>query len=89
MHELAYGKQVEFPCSFTYLRPGLSRSSSSRADTPQCCLSKAEDQPCIADTVSLETGHTSDVAEKPASVNATGVSQVHLSIQKGNKLENI
>jgi len=62
MHELAYGKQVEFPRSFTYLRPGLSRSSSSRADTPQCCLSKTEDQPRIADPVSSETGHTSDVA---------------------------
>ncbi len=48
--------------SFTYLRPGLSRSRSSRADTPQCCLSKTEDQPRIADTVSSETGHTSDVA---------------------------
>ena len=46
----------------TYLRPGLSRSSSSRADTPQCCLRKAEDQPRITDPVSSETGHTSDVA---------------------------
>ncbi len=37
MHQLAYGSQVEFPRSFTYLRPGLSRSSR-RADTPQRCL---------------------------------------------------
>jgi putative transposase len=35
MHTLAYGSQVEFPRSFTYLRPsGLSQSRSSRADTP-------------------------------------------------------
>jgi len=62
MHELSYGKPVEFPRSFTYLRPGKSRSRGSRADTPQRCLSKAEDQPRIADTVSAETGHHSDVA---------------------------
>ncbi len=37
MHKLAYGEQVEFPRSFTYLRPGPSRSSS-RVDTPQRCL---------------------------------------------------
>ncbi|MDQ2716382.1 MAG: hypothetical protein M3Z08_15870 [Chloroflexota bacterium] len=47
---------------------GLSRSRSSRADTPQCCLNKAEDQPRLAETVSSETGHTSDVAEKPVSL---------------------
>lgn len=68
MHMLAYGEQVEFPRSFTYLRPGLSRSSSSRADTPQSCPGKAEDQPRIADTVSTEAGHTSDVARKPVSL---------------------
>ncbi len=62
MHPLAYGEQVEFPRSFTYLRPGMSRSRSSRADTPQCCPGKAEDQPRLAETVSSETGHTSDVA---------------------------
>lgn len=33
MHRLAYGKQIMFPRSITYLRPGSSRSSS-RADTP-------------------------------------------------------
>ncbi len=33
MHTLAFGTQVMFPRSFTYLRPGVSRSSS-RADTP-------------------------------------------------------
>jgi putative transposase len=48
MHKLAFGVQVNFPRSFTYLRPGLSRRSS-RADTPHreslfarmhlCCLS--------------------------------------------------
>jgi putative transposase len=67
MHRLAYGEQVEFPRSFTYLRPGTSRSSSSRADTPRSCSSKAEDQPRIADTVSSEAGHTPDVARKPVS----------------------
>ena len=40
MHQLAFGTHPEFPRSFTYLRPGLSRSSSSRADTPLCCLSE-------------------------------------------------
>lgn len=68
MHKQAYGSQVEFPRSFTYLRPGVSRSRSSRADTPQRCLSKALAQPRIADTVSSETGHTSDVAQKPVTL---------------------
>ncbi len=62
MHGLAYGEQVEFPRSFTYLRPGLSRSRSRRADTPQRYLSKAEDQPRLVETVSSEAGHSSDVA---------------------------
>jgi putative transposase len=62
MHWLAYGEQVEFPRSFTYLRPGSSRSRSRRADTPQRCLSKAEDQPRLVETVSSEAGHSSDVA---------------------------
>jgi putative transposase len=47
---------------FTYLRPGKSRSRSSRADTPQRCLSQDLAQPRIADTVSVETGQTSAVA---------------------------
>jgi len=63
MHPLSFGSQVEFPRSFTYLRPsGLSRLRSSRADTPRSCLSKALAQPRNADTVSSETGHTSSVA---------------------------
>src|SRR6266699_4194567 len=37
MHQDAFGTHLKFPRSFTYLRPGLSRSSS-RADTPPCCL---------------------------------------------------
>jgi putative transposase len=47
MHQVAFGTQVNFPRSFTYLRPGSSRRSS-RADTPHreslfarpnlCCL---------------------------------------------------
>jgi putative transposase len=63
MHQLSFGFQVKFPRSFTYLRPpGSSRLSSSRADTPQRCLSKEPAQPRIADTVSSETGQTGDVA---------------------------
>ena len=63
MHQLSFDVHVKFPRSFTYLRPpGSSRRSSSRADTPQCCLSKEPAQPRIADTVSSETGQTGDVA---------------------------
>src|SRR5215467_4849220 len=48
MHPLSFGSQVEFPRSFTYLRPsGWSRLRSSRADTPRSCLSKALAQPHI------------------------------------------
>jgi len=35
MHRLAYDQPVTFPRAVTYLRPGLSRSSSSRAGTPR------------------------------------------------------
>jgi putative transposase len=63
MHPLAYGSHVEFPRSFTYLRPlGSSRRRSRRADTPQSCLSKALAQPRTSGTVSSETGHTGNVA---------------------------
>ncbi|WP_255553306.1 transposase [Ktedonobacter sp. SOSP1-52] len=62
MHRLAYETQVKFPRSFTYLRPGPSRSRSSRADTPQRCLSKTEAQPRLAQTVSSETDHPSELA---------------------------
>ena len=34
MHALAFSTHPKFPRSFTYLRPGLSRSRSSRVDTP-------------------------------------------------------
>jgi putative transposase len=67
MHRLAFGEQVEFPRSFTYLRPGPSRSSS-RADTPQSCLSESLAQPRSLATVSSEIGHTSNVAQKPVSL---------------------
>lgn len=70
MHRLAFGDQVEFPRSFTYLRP-----SSSRADTPQCCLSESADQALLAEQVSSETVHPADVAQKPVSFQVTGVSQ--------------
>ena len=62
MHALAFGEQVEFPRSFTYLRPGLTRKRSRRADTPQCCLSESPVQPRIADTVSSEAGFPGDAA---------------------------
>ncbi|MFL5653161.1 MAG: RNA-guided endonuclease InsQ/TnpB family protein [Ktedonobacteraceae bacterium] len=68
MHRLAYGEQVLFPRSCTYLRPGLSRSSSSRADTPQRCLSESMDQPLLVEQVPSGTGHPLDVAQKPVSL---------------------
>jgi putative transposase len=67
MHTLAYGEQAMFPRSITYLRPGPSRRSS-RAVTPQRCLSQSTAQPRIMDTVSSETGHPLDDAEKPVSL---------------------
>ncbi len=67
MHKLAYGSQVEFPRSFTYLRPGLSRSSR-RADTPQCYLSESTGQPLLSEQVPTGTGHTVGVAQKPVSL---------------------
>src|SRR6266699_6710859 len=63
MHELAFDQKVKFPRSFTYLRP-----SSSRAGTPQRCLSKSTDQPRLVETVSSETGHTVGVAQKPVTL---------------------
>jgi putative transposase len=63
MHQLAFGEQVEFPRSFTYLRP-----SSSRAGTPQRCLSESPVHPRIADTVSSEAGSPGDAAQKPVSL---------------------
>jgi len=68
MHKLAYGEQVEFPRSFTYLRPGPSRSSSSRADTPQRCLSEPAGQPLRVAQVPTGTGHTAGVAQKPVTL---------------------
>ncbi len=66
MHKLAYGSQVMFPRSFTYLRPSLARSSR-RADTPQRCLSESAGQPLLVEQVPTGTGHTADVAQKPVS----------------------
>jgi putative transposase len=67
MHRLAFNTQVLFPRSFTYLRPGLSRSSSSRADMPlvsseTCCLSESDAQALLAEQVSSETAHPADAA---------------------------
>ena len=67
MHPVAFGTQVEFPHSFTYLRPGLSRRSS-RADTPLCCLSESADQALLPEQVSLETAYPAEVAQKPVSL---------------------
>lgn len=61
MHKLAYGEQVVFPRSITYLRPGPSRRSR-RADTPRCCPGESNEQPRIMYTVSAETGQSDDVA---------------------------
>lgn len=67
MHQVAYGAQVKFPRSFTYLRPGLSRRSR-RADTPQRCLSEPPAQPLRVSQVSSETGYSVGVAQKPVSL---------------------
>jgi putative transposase len=67
MHPLAYGQPVEFPRSFTYLRPGTSRRSR-RADTPQRCLSESTGQPLLIEQVPPGTGHTGEVAQKPVSL---------------------
>ncbi|MFL5697144.1 MAG: RNA-guided endonuclease InsQ/TnpB family protein [Ktedonobacteraceae bacterium] len=61
MHKLAYGEQVMFPRSITYLRPGMLRRSS-RADTPQRCLGKSNKQPLVMDKVPIGTGQSYDVA---------------------------
>jgi putative transposase len=66
MHALAFGTRVEFPRSFTYRRPGPSRSRR-RADTPPRCLDKLADQPHLAEMTPLGAGHTVSVAEKPVS----------------------
>jgi putative transposase len=66
MHRLAYGTQVMFPRSFTYLRPGLSRGSS-RAGTPQCCLSESASHPLLVEQVSSEAGYHADAIQKPIS----------------------
>jgi putative transposase len=67
MHQEAFGVHLKCPRSFTYLRPGplRTRKRSSRADTPQRCLDQLAGQPRIADTVSLETGHTAGDVQKP------------------------
>ena len=65
MHRLAFGTQVSFPRSFTYLRPASPRRSR-RADTPPCCLDKPAAQPLLVEQVSSEIGHPVGVAQKPA-----------------------
>jgi putative transposase len=64
MHPLAFGTHPKFPRSFTYLRPGplRTRKRSSRAGTPQRCLSELAAQPHVADVVPLGTGRPADVA---------------------------
>jgi len=69
MHAIAFDEQVSFPHSVTYLRPGLSRRSSSRADAPlassgACCLSQSPDQPLLLEQVPTGIGHTVAVAQK-------------------------
>jgi putative transposase len=65
MHQLAFGTHLKFPRSFTYLRPGVSRARSSRADTPQRCLSEPAIQPLLAEQVPLGAGYPARVAQKP------------------------
>jgi len=76
MHKLAYGEQVMFPRSVTYLRPRPAKRQaavhkdpavgrSSRADTPPRCLSKSVAQPLVSDKVPTGTGYTAEVVEKP------------------------
>jgi putative transposase len=64
MHSLAFDTHLSFPRSFTYLRPGSIRTRvrSSRADTPQRCLSESMAQPHVPDVVPSGTGHPADVA---------------------------
>ncbi len=68
MHRLAFGEQMKFPRSFTYLRPGMSRKSSSRADTPLCCLSESVPQPHVSDVVPTGADYRTDVAQKPVTL---------------------
>ncbi|HLI06288.1 MAG TPA: zinc ribbon domain-containing protein [Ktedonobacteraceae bacterium] len=68
MHHLAFGTHPQFPRCFTYLRPGVSRSRSSRADTPPCCLSQSAAQARLAEPLSSETAYTTDDAQKPISL---------------------
>src|SRR6266700_3144102 len=62
MHPLAFGTHPKFPRSFTYLRPGPARERSSRAGTPQCCLSESAAQPHVPDVVPSGTGLPADAA---------------------------
>ncbi len=63
MHLDAFDTPLKFPRSFTYLRPGLSRSSS-RADTPPCCPSESAAQPLLVEQGSSEIGYPVGVAQK-------------------------
>jgi putative transposase len=63
MHQDAFDTHLKFPRSFTYLRPGSSRSSS-RADTPRSCLSESVDQALLSEQVSKEATHPTEVAQK-------------------------
>jgi putative transposase len=68
MHQDAFGIHLKFPRSFTYLRPGSlrTRKRSSRAGTPQRCLSQSAGQPLLDEQVPPGMGHTADGAQKPA-----------------------
>jgi putative transposase len=68
MHQLAFGIHLKFPRSFTYLRPGPTRKSSRRADTPRSCLSEAAGQPLLTEQVPTGTGHTAAGAQKPVTL---------------------
>jgi hypothetical protein len=70
MHLDAFGTHLKFPRSFTYLRP-----SSSRAGTPQRCLSKSAAQPLLVEQVgSRDRPHCRWCSEARPLITATGVS---------------
>jgi putative transposase len=68
MHQDAFGIHSKFPRSFTYLRPGelRTRKRSSRAGTPQRCLSQSAGQPLLKAQASPGAGYTAVGAQKPA-----------------------
>jgi hypothetical protein len=58
IHHIGFGKKIVMPSSITYLRPGITRSSSS-GDTRQSCLtSLTGSATCIAGSSSEDWSTT-------------------------------